>query len=198
MNVLHFLYPSRIILYIYKTCKLSCFSHVQLLATLWTVAHQSPLHMGFSRQGYWSGLPCHPPRGLPDPRIEPMSLTSPALTGGFFTTGSPRLVCMHTDTHTHTHTHILPHFQMYMQSSFHTYSLLHKWYQMVHTVYKNTTVLFPQHNNFWHLVTWVTKVELFIQLHSIQLYSQYYHWFNQSPIDGHLSCLNLLLFQRMP
>ena len=100
--------------------------------------------------------------------------------------------------HTHTHTHILPHFQMYMQSSFHTYSLLHKWYQMVHTVYKNTTVLFPQHNNFWHLVTWVAKVELFIQLHSIQLYSQYYHWFNQSPIDGHLSCLNLLLFQRMP
>ena len=113
MNVLHFLYPSRIILYIYKTCKLSCFSHVQLLATLWTVAYQSPLHMGFSRQGYWSGLPCHPPRGLPDPRIEPMSLTSPALTGGFFTTGSPRLVCMYTHTHTHTHTHIAPFSNVY-------------------------------------------------------------------------------------
>ena len=40
---------------------LSHFSRVQLFATPWTVAHQAPLSMGFSRQEYWSGLPCPPP-----------------------------------------------------------------------------------------------------------------------------------------
>ena len=44
-----------------------CFSHVRHLATLWTVACQAPLSMGFSRQEYWSGLPCTPPGDLPDP-----------------------------------------------------------------------------------------------------------------------------------
>ena len=44
--------------------------------------------MGFSRQEYWSGLPCPPPGDLPNPRMEPGSLTSPALTGGFFTTSA--------------------------------------------------------------------------------------------------------------
>ena len=55
---------------------LSCFSHVQLFATLWTVAHQAPLCMGFSRQEYWSGLPIPSPANLPDSGIEP---ESPAL-----------------------------------------------------------------------------------------------------------------------
>ena len=56
-------------------------------ATLWTVAHQAPLSVGFSRQEYWSGLPCPVPGGLPDPGIQPSSL--PALTGGFFTISPP-------------------------------------------------------------------------------------------------------------
>ena len=59
-------------------CVLSCLSHVQLFVTLWTVVCQAPLSMGFSRQEYWSGLPCPPPGDLPDPGIEPMSLMSPA------------------------------------------------------------------------------------------------------------------------
>ena len=50
------------------------FSCVQLFATLWTVAHQTPLFMGFSRQEYWSGLPSPPPGDLPDPGIKPASL----------------------------------------------------------------------------------------------------------------------------
>ena len=54
-------------------------------ATPWTVARQVPLSMGFSRQEYWSGLLCPPPEDLPDSRIEPMSLKSPELAGGFFT-----------------------------------------------------------------------------------------------------------------
>ena len=51
---------------------------------LWTVAHQAPLSMEFSRQEYWSGLPCPPPEDLPNPETEPASLMSPALAGGFF------------------------------------------------------------------------------------------------------------------
>ena len=50
----------------------------------WTVAHQAPLSMGFSRQEYWSRLPCPAPEDLPDPGMEPISLMSPALAGGFF------------------------------------------------------------------------------------------------------------------
>ena len=67
-------------------CVLSRFSGVQLFVTPWTIAHQIPLSMGFSRQEYWSGLPCPPPGVLPDPGIKPTSLMSPALAGGFFTT----------------------------------------------------------------------------------------------------------------
>ncbi|ELR50988.1 hypothetical protein M91_11147, partial [Bos mutus] len=55
-------------------------------------AHQAPLSMGFSRQEYWSGLPFPSPGDLPDPGIEPgiepASLMSPALVGGFFTTSA--------------------------------------------------------------------------------------------------------------
>ena len=43
------------------------------LATQWTVSRQAPLSMGFSRQAYWSGLPCPSPGDLPDPGIEPWS-----------------------------------------------------------------------------------------------------------------------------
>ena len=66
-----------------------CFNRVQLFATLWIIAHQAPLFMGFSKQEYWSGLPCPPPESLPDPGIERVFLTSPTLAGGFFTTSPP-------------------------------------------------------------------------------------------------------------
>ena len=52
-------------------CMLSHFSHVQLFATLWNVAHQAPLSMGFSRQESWRGLPFPPLGDLSEPRIEP-------------------------------------------------------------------------------------------------------------------------------
>ena len=55
-------------------CMLSCFSPIRLFATLWTVAHQALLSMGFSWQEYWSQLPCPPPGDLPYPRTEPTSL----------------------------------------------------------------------------------------------------------------------------
>ena len=69
-------------------CMLSHFRGVQHIATVWTVAHQAPLFMGFSRQEYWSGLPCLPPGDLPNPGMEPTSLISLALTDGFFITST--------------------------------------------------------------------------------------------------------------
>ena len=54
------------------------FSRVRLFETLWTAAHQAPLSMGFSMQEYWSGLSCPAPGNLPDPRVKPTSLMSPA------------------------------------------------------------------------------------------------------------------------
>ena len=63
-------------------CMLSCFTCVQLCVTPWTVAHQAPLSIRFSRQEYWSGLPCPPPGDLPNSGIKPTSLMSPALAGG--------------------------------------------------------------------------------------------------------------------
>ena len=55
---------------------LSCTSCVQLFANPWTVDHQAPLPMGFSRQEYWHALPCPPPGILPNPGIKP---AAPAL-----------------------------------------------------------------------------------------------------------------------
>ena len=96
--------------------KVKLLSHVWLLVTPWTVAHQAPLSMGFSRQEYWSGVPLpspwtvvnqaplsmgfsrqdywsgllFPPSGdLPDPGIKPTSYVSPVLAGEFFTAETP-------------------------------------------------------------------------------------------------------------
>ena len=69
-------------------CMLNRFTRVWLFVTLWTVAHQASLSLGFPRQEYQSGLPCRPVGDLPNPGIKPTSLTSPALAGRFFTTGA--------------------------------------------------------------------------------------------------------------
>ena len=71
-----------------QPCVLSCFRLVRLFATLWTIAHQAPLSVGFSRQEYWSGLLCPNPGDLPDPGIEPKSLMSPALAGRLVATNA--------------------------------------------------------------------------------------------------------------
>ena len=75
MNVVHACMPSN-------------FNCVWLFATLGTGARQAPLSLGFSRQEYWSGLPCPPPKDLHDPGIESSSPTSYALADGFFTTSA--------------------------------------------------------------------------------------------------------------
>ena len=55
----------------YHQSEVKSLSRVRLFATLWTVAYQTSLSMGFSRQEYWSGLPFPSPGYLPDPGIEP-------------------------------------------------------------------------------------------------------------------------------
>ena len=69
------------------TCMLNCFSHIRLFITLWTLACQAPLPMEFSRQEYWSWLPCPPPGDLPNPRTE---LRSPALYADSLPSEPPR------------------------------------------------------------------------------------------------------------
>ena len=71
-----------------RSCACSVISIMSNSVMLWTVAHQAPLSMGFSRQEYWSGLPCPPSGDLPDSGIKLaslMSLTSPVLAGELFT-----------------------------------------------------------------------------------------------------------------
>ena len=86
-------------------CVLSPLSHVWCFLTLWTIARQALLSMGFSRQEYWSGLPCPPPGDLPDLGIEPLSLTSPALAGRFFTTSA---TCDHPNCSLYIHNSLAP------------------------------------------------------------------------------------------
>ena len=57
-------------------CVFSHFSHLKLFVTLWTVACQAPLSMGFCRQEYWSGLPCPPPGNLPTQGLNALQVDS--------------------------------------------------------------------------------------------------------------------------
>ena len=77
---------------LYCVCMLTCFSCVWLFVTLWTVAHQVPLSMGFSREEYWSGLLWPPLGDLPDLGFEHADLVSPALAGVFFTSSTTIIV----------------------------------------------------------------------------------------------------------
>ena len=76
------------LLMVVHVCMLSHFSCVRLFVTPWTVAHQAPLSMGFSRQEKWSDLPFPAPGDLSNLRIELASFMSPALAGSFL---SPQL-----------------------------------------------------------------------------------------------------------
>ena len=68
--------------------KVKSLSHVQLFATPWTVAHQAPLSMGFSRQEYWSGLPFPPLGDLPDPGMQYLGTISKMTERSLFITSA--------------------------------------------------------------------------------------------------------------
>ena len=97
-------------------CSVAC--HVRLFATLWTVAHQVSLSMGFSSE--WAVMPFS--RDLPDPGVEPASFLSPALAGGFFTT-SHTLTLWSADHHKKT---TLPKDTTYWGRGLSGKSILHK------------------------------------------------------------------------
>ena len=73
---------------LWQKVKVKLLSRVRLFETLWTVAYQASLSMGFSRQEYWSGLPFPSPGDLPNPGIEPRS---PALEADALTSEPPKL-----------------------------------------------------------------------------------------------------------
>ena len=81
-----YIHPSS--LHYEHVCMLRCFSCVWLFSTLWTVAHQVPLSLGFSRQECWSRLPCPPPGDFPNPGSEQVSLNFSCIAGRFFTTST--------------------------------------------------------------------------------------------------------------
>ena len=102
------------------------FSHVQLFATLWAVAHQAPLSMGFPRQEYWSGLPLPPLGNLPDPGVEPTSLCVSCIGKvGSLPLAPPGKTPPHTHLPTHIHTYAYTythaHISAYMHTHIHTY-----------------------------------------------------------------------------
>ena len=72
-------------------------SHIRLFGTAWTVAHQAPLSMGFSRQDYCSGLPFPSPGDLPDPGIEPTSPTLQVDSLPLSHQGSPLTIVLGTE-----------------------------------------------------------------------------------------------------
>ena len=82
-----------------RACVLSCFSCIPVdFVTMWTVAHQTPPSMGFSRQECWSGLPFPSPGDLSDPGIELESLAAPALQADslpLIQWGGSQCVCIH-------------------------------------------------------------------------------------------------------
>ena len=84
------------------------FSNVELFTTLWTMALQALLSMGFSRQEYWSGLLCSPPGDLPHQGMEPASLMSPHWQAGSFPLSHPgSSVILNTFTVLYNHLHHL-------------------------------------------------------------------------------------------
>jgi len=93
---IHISLPSGASLILNLRWVLSHFTRVRLFATPWTITHQAPLSREFSRQKYWSELPCPPPGDLPYPGIEPTTPTSPALHTDSLPTeppGKPNLFC---------------------------------------------------------------------------------------------------------
>ena len=101
-------------------------SHFRLFATLWTIACQAPLSMGFSRQEYWSRLPCCPSGDLPNPGIKPAFIMSPALAGRFFMPvplGKPKRRTHNRLPHSQIYQNILENFR---QNFLHYYERQHQ------------------------------------------------------------------------
>ena len=108
---------------------LSRFGRVQLFATLWTVAHQAHLSMGFYKSEYWSGLPWPPPGDLPNPGIELVSLMSPAMSDEPFTTSTTwEVIYLSIYTHTHTYIHVNKYTNLCIICDIYVHTYIHKYF----------------------------------------------------------------------
>ena len=97
-----------------RACVLSHFSYIWFCVTLWTVVPQVPLSMGFSRQEYWSGLPCPSPGDLPNPEIKLWALYTSTIWKAHLSPyeilyGRPFLT---TDLLVHPETHYLAQYRL--------------------------------------------------------------------------------------
>ena len=166
-------------------CMLSCFSHVWLFATLWTIAWQAPLPMAFSRQEHWSGLPCPPPGDLPDPGIEPRS---PALQVDSLLLshwGSP---CVHPCC-CKWHYFILVYGNVCMYIYIHTYIHIHTYMCMYICIYT--------YINKYTYINVYTYTYIYIHIHThIHIYMVYiclhYIFFIHLHLSEHLVCFHIL------
>ena len=102
-------------------------------AAAWTVAHQAPLSMGFSRQEYWSGLPCPPPGNLPNPRIECMSLSLLHWQVGSLPLVPPGILYIYIYTHIYIYNRykVIP--SHIWDSLSHTHTKQRNWGLMLHS-----------------------------------------------------------------
>ena len=135
-------------------CILSCFSCVWLCVTLWTIAWQAPLSMGFSRHEYWSGVSCLPPGDLPHAGIEPASLSSPALARGFFTTnrhlGSPECICKYAQSSIVCNHSKLETSQISINSRMDI-----EWYTQWNTIQQWKSINSMLTRSIWHLLNFI-------------------------------------------
>ena len=112
---------------------LSHFCRVQLFVTLWTIAHQAPLSMGFSWQEYLSGMPCPPPRDIPDQGIEPSALKSRVMAGRLFitsTTWEAHIVDCSITKQLNPYGNIMERYHFSFYSSTHFYTRPHFWFSV--------------------------------------------------------------------
>ena len=116
---------------------LSRFSHTRLFATPWTVACQAPLSTGFPRQEYWSGLPFPSPGDLPNPRTEPASPMSPALSGLFFTISATWKACM---------------YKFIYNINVGTFYIIYNMYSNIYNIYSNTYIFDSGCENIYYIM----------------------------------------------
>ena len=104
-NINIIIYNTSIYTYVFA-CVFSCFSHVQLCVTPWTVDCLTPLSMGFSQQEYWNGLSCPPPEDFLDPAIESVCPASQADSSVLSHREAYTYIYIYIYIYTHTHVYL--------------------------------------------------------------------------------------------